>query len=46
MAVVRGAAHTFMVERAGTFNRTVLDHLARVVEASDAAEPAPEDLAV
>lgn len=30
LAVVRGGAHVFMVEHAGTFNRTALDFLARV----------------
>lgn len=33
LAVVRGGAHGFMVERVGAFNSTILDFLAEVVDA-------------
>ena len=35
LAVVRGGAHLFMVEKSGAFNRTVTHFLDRVVEAPE-----------
>ena len=41
LAVVQGGAHGFMLENAGTFNRTVLEFLTRVSAEQDALDEAP-----